>query len=301
MAVLKWDQSGEKFYETGVKYGVLYPQSSSGTYPLGVAWNGLTTVTETPSGAEANPQYADDIKYLNLYSAEEFGATIEAFTYPDEWAECDGSAEIGTGVYMGQQGRKSFGLCYRTAVGNDIDGSDHGYKLHLVYGGMASPSERAYSTINDSPEPITFSWEITTTPVAVSGYKPTSIITIDSRKVSTAKMTELEGILYGTNNTDPRLPLPAEVLSIVGEVVYDITLNRSNATIEVDETLSLTATTSPDGETVSWTSSDTDKATVANGVVTGKAAGSVTITASFINGGVTYSDTCTVTVVAAAG
>ena len=229
---LTWDESGKRLYETGVKQGVLYVQDSSGTYPKGVAWNGLTGVTESPSGAEANAQYADDIKYLNLYSAEEFGATVEAFTYPDEWAECDGSAEVTPGVYMGQQGRKSFGLCYRTAVGNDIDGSDHGYKLHLIYGAMASPSEKAYSTINDSPEPITFSWEINTTPVNVAGFKPTALITIDSTKFDTTEKKELlsalEDKLYGTASAEAFLPLPGEVFTTLGYTENDNDDNDDN-------------------------------------------------------------------------
>ena len=220
MSKLVWDQTGERYYETGVKMGVLYPQSASGTYPKGVAWNGLTAVTESPSGAEATPLYADDIKYLNLYSAEEFGATIEAYTYPDEFAECDGSAEVATGVTIGQQNRKAFGLCYRTTIGNDTDGNDHGYKLHIIYGAMASPSEKAYATINDSPEAITFSWEITTTPVSVSGFKPTASVTIDSTKVDGAKLKQLEAILYGDNGSssagDARLPLPDEIVTIIG-------------------------------------------------------------------------------------
>ena len=232
MAKLKWDESGQRFYETGVKRGVLYVQDSSGTYPKGVAWNGLTGVTESPSGAEANAQYADDIKYLNLYSAEEFGATVEAFTYPDEFAECDGSAEVTPGVYMGQQGRKSFGLCYRTSVGNDIDGSDHGYKLHLIYGAMASPSEKAYSTINDSPEPITFSWEINTTPVNVEGFKPTALITVDSTKFDTEDKKELlsalEDKLYGTANAEAFLPLPEEVFTTLGYTENDNDDNDDN-------------------------------------------------------------------------
>ena len=220
MSKLVWDQTGERYYETGVKMGVLYPQSASGTYPKGVAWNGLTAVTESPSGAEATPLYADDIKYLNLYSAEEFGATIEAYTYPDEFAECDGSAEVATGVTIGQQNRKAFGLCYRTTIGNDTDGNDHGYKLHIIYGAMASPSEKAYATINDSPEAITFSWEITTTPVSVSGFKPTASVTIDSTKVDGAKLKQLEAILYGDNGSssagDARLPLPDEIVTLIG-------------------------------------------------------------------------------------
>ena len=220
MSKLVWDQTGERYYETGVKMGVLYPQSASGTYPKGVVWNGLTAVTESPSGAEATPLYADDVKYLNLYSAEEFGATIEAYTYPDEFAECDGSAEIATGVTIGQQNRKAFGLCYRTTIGNDTDGNDHGYKLHIIYGAMASPSEKAYATINDSPEAITFSWEITTTPVSVSGFKPTASVTIDSTKVDGTKLKQLEAILYGDNGSssagEARLPLPDEIVTIIG-------------------------------------------------------------------------------------
>ena len=220
MSKLVWDQTGERYYETGVKMGVLYPQSASGTYPKGVAWNGLTAVTESPSGAEATPLYADDIKYLNLYSAEEFGATIEAYTYPDEFAECDGSAEVAAGVTIGQQNRKAFGLCYRTTIGNDTDGNNHGYKLHIIYGAMASPSEKAYATINDSPEAITFSWEVTTTPVSVSGFKPTASVTIDSTKVDGAKLKQLEAILYGDNGSssagDARLPLPDEIVTLIG-------------------------------------------------------------------------------------
>lgn len=221
---LVWDKTGEHFYETGVKNGVLYPMSASGTYPKGVAWNGLTAITESPSGAEATALYADDIKYLNLMSNEEFGATVEAYTYPDEFAECDGSASLTEGVYIGQQARKTFGLCYRTTLGNDAKGNDYGYKLHIIYGAMASPSEKAYSTINDSPDAITFSWELSTTPVAVANFKPTASLTIDSTKVNTAKLTALEEILYGKDGTgedhttgavDPRLPLPDEIASLM--------------------------------------------------------------------------------------
>ena len=212
---LAWDKTGERFYETGVRHGVLYPQNpSDGLYPLGVAWNGLTAVTESPTGAEANPIYADDIKYLNLISAEEFGATVEAYTYPDEFAACDGSASIAVGVSAGQQKRQAFGLCYRTALGNDIEGEDHGYKLHLVYGAIAAPSEKAYGTINDTPEAITFSWEVSTTPVVVTGFKPTASLTIDSTKVNAANLLALEDILYGTDVADPRLPLPDEVAAL---------------------------------------------------------------------------------------
>lgn len=221
---LVWDKTGEHYYETGVKNGVLYPMSASGTYPKGVAWNGLTAVTESPSGAEPTALYADDIKYLNLMSNEEFGATIEAYTYPDEFAECDGSASLTEGVYIGQQARKTFGLCYRTTLGNDAKGNDYGYKLHIIYGAMASPSEKAYSTINDSPDAITFSWELSTTPVAVANFKPTASLTIDSTKVNAQKLAELEEILYGKDGTgednsvgavDPRLPLPDEIATLM--------------------------------------------------------------------------------------
>ena len=215
MSKIVWDQTGERLYETGVKRGVLYVQDTGGTYPKGVAWNGLTAVTESPSGAEATPLYADDIKYLNLISTEELGGTIEAYTYPDEFAECDGSASIATGVYIGQQSRKTFGMCYTTTVGNDVDSNAHGYKLHLIYGALASPSEKAYSTINDSPEAITFSWEFSTTPVNVTGFKPTANIVIDSTKATPEKMAALEKILYGDTDVEPRLPLPDEVAQVM--------------------------------------------------------------------------------------
>lgn len=215
MSKLVWDKTGERLYETGVKQGVLYPQATDGKYPKGVAWNGLTTVTESPSGAEATPLYADDIKYLNLISTEELGGTIEAYTYPDEFAECDGSAAIATGVYIGQQPRKTFGLSYRTTLGNDVDSNAHGYKLHLVYGALAAPSEKAYATINDSPEAITFSWEFSTTPVNVDGFKPTANIVIDSTKVKAENLANLEKILYGDTDTEARLPLPDEVATIM--------------------------------------------------------------------------------------
>ena len=213
MAKIEWDKTGERLYETGVKNGVLYVQVD-GAYPKGVAWNGLTAVTESPSGAEATPLYADDIKYLNLLSTEEFGATIEAYTYPDEFAECDGSASLATGVMIGQQPRKAFGLCYRTTIGNDTEGNDHGYKLHIIYGALAAPSEKAYATVNDSPEAITFSWEVTTTPVNVTGAKPTASITIDSTKATPEKLADLEKILYGDTEVEARLPLPDEIKGI---------------------------------------------------------------------------------------
>jgi hypothetical protein len=216
MAALTWDQVGEKTYETGVDHGVLYRQNpTTGAYDTGVAWNGLTAVTESPSGAESNKQYADNTVYVNLVSAEEFGGTIEAFTYPDEFAECDGTAVPTPGVAVGQQGRKPFGLSYRTKIGNDVAGQDFGYKLHLVYGALAAPSEKAYNTVNDSPEAITFSWEISTTPVdAGDDLKPTAQITIDSTKVAAADLQSLEDILYGSGTETARLPLPAEVVAL---------------------------------------------------------------------------------------
>jgi hypothetical protein len=222
MAEITWDQVGERVYETGVDHGVLYRQDAGGAYANGYAWNGLTAVTESPSGAEATPQYADNIKYLNLVSAEEFGGTIEAFTYPDEFAECDGTATPSPGVSVGQQTRKAFGLAYRSLVGNDVDGTDYGYKLHLIYGALAAPSEKAFNTVNDSPEAITFSWEVTTTPVEVPGMKPSASITIDSTKVDAADLASLEQILYGTPGVDPRLPLPAEVLAVFSGALIEV-------------------------------------------------------------------------------
>lgn len=217
MSKLVWDKTGERTYETGIDHGVLYPIQEGGLYSKGVAWNGLTAVTESPSGAEATPIYADNIKYLNLVSAEEFGATIEAYTYPDEFAECDGSASIATGVYIGQQSRKTFGLSYRTVIGNDVDNNDHGYKLHLIYGALAAPSEKGYTTINDSPEAIAFSWEVSTIPVNVTGFKPTACITIDSTKANPEKLAALEKILYGGETEEARLPLPDEIVTIMGD------------------------------------------------------------------------------------
>ena len=222
MTALAWDQVGERLYETGVDRGVLYIPDSGGNYDSGFAWNGLTTVTESPSGAEASPQYADNIKYLNLVSAEQFGATVEAFTYPDEFAQCDGTASPEAGLTIGQQARKTFGLCYRTRVGNDLDGVDHGYKLHLIYGALAAPSEKAYATINDSPEAITFSWEVSTSPVEVPGFKPTASLTVDSTKVDADALSDLEDLLYGTVGGDPSLPLPAAVLALFSGTVTEV-------------------------------------------------------------------------------
>ena len=215
MSKIVWDQTGEKFYETGVKKGVLYVQDDKGEYPKGVAWNGLTAVTESPSGAEATALYADDIKYLNLRSVEEFGATVEAYTYPEEFGVCDGSAELAPGVSIGQQKRKAFGMAYVTTLGNDTEENDYGYKLHIIYGATAAPSERAYASINDSPEAITFSWELTTTPVSVAGFKPTASLIIDSTKVDAAKLAALEDILYGSADEEARLPLPDEVATLM--------------------------------------------------------------------------------------
>lgn len=214
MPKLVWDDTGKHLFETGVQKGVLYPQDK-GTYPKGVVWNGLSSVTESPSGAESNPIYADDIKYLNLVSAEEFGATIEAYTYPDEFAKCDGSAEISPGILIGQQERQKFGLCYRTVLGNDTEGNAYGYKLHIIYNATASPSEKQYQTINDSPEAITFSWELSTTPTNVEGHKPTASLVIDSTKVDEAKLKKLEDKLYGTESTEASLPTPNEIIALL--------------------------------------------------------------------------------------
>lgn len=215
MAKIVWDESGKRTYETGVRNGVLYLQDEQGAYTKGVAWNGLTAVTESPSGAEPTALYADDMKYLELFSAEEFGATIEAYTYPAEFEKCDGSASLGTGVTIGQQDRATFGLCYRTVLGNDVKGSEFGYKLHLIYGAKAKPSEKGYQTINDSPEAITFSWELSTTPVNVTGFKPTACVTIDSTKIDADKLAQIEALLYGGASQEAKLPLPDEIAGIV--------------------------------------------------------------------------------------
>jgi hypothetical protein len=211
---LQWDKIGERVYETGVDRGVLYIPNSSGEYEEGVVWNGLVSVSESPSGAEPTPQYADNIKYLNLVSAEEFGATVEAFTYPDEFAQFDGTAEVQPGVLVGQQTRGTFGLAYRSLLGDDVDGTNRGYKLHLVYGALAAPTEKAYNTVNETPEAITFSWELSTTPIEVPGRKPSATVVIDSTKVDTAQLQEVEDILYGTEGTEARLPLPAELIDL---------------------------------------------------------------------------------------
>lgn len=219
MSKLIWNKTGERNYESGVEQVALFPQGPTGDYPKGYAWNGVTNISESPSGAEPTPLWADDIKYLTLMSNEEFGASIEAYTYPDEFAECDGSASIADGVMIGQQKRTPFGLAYKTKLGNDVDGIDHGYKLHIFYGALASPSEKAYATISDDPEAITFSWEVSTTPVNVTGFKPTASVVIDSTKVTGAKLQALEDIIYGTAEKEARLPFPDEIVEIIGKEV----------------------------------------------------------------------------------
>ena len=278
MSKLVWDQTGERFYETGVNQGVLYLRGEDGTYSNGVAWNGLISVTESPSGAEPTPFYADNIKYLNLMSAEEFGATIEAYTYPDEFAQCDGSAEIATGVMIGQQNRKVFGLSYKTVLGNDADGNDYGYKLHLIYGALAAPSEKGYSTINDSPEAITFSWEVTTTPVSVTGFKPTASITIDSTKVDSTKLEALEDILYGTANADPYLPLPDEIATLFAAdapsalALVEIAPDDEDSDVAVDSNIVLTFNNKISRESIIVTKDD---GTLVGGTKTWDTAGKV--------------------------
>ena len=280
---------------------VLYKyDNNTKTFKDAVAWNGVTAFNESPSGAEPTALYADNIKYLNLMSAEEFAATLEAYTYPDEFEECDGSKELATGVYIGQQNRKLFALCYRTLLGDDVNGTDKGYKIHIVYNCLASPSERGHSTVNDSPEAANPSWEISTTPVEVSGSKPTATVVIDSTKVDSETLASFEDILYGTALADGRLPFPAEIASIFGAgSTPSVTLDHHVVNITGTGTAALTATTVPASETVTWSSSDADVATVSNGTVTGVAAGSCIVTASITKDGVTYNDTCTVVVAAA--
>jgi len=261
---LVWDDTGKRLYETGVQNGVLYPRNSSGAYPKGVAWNGLISVTESPSGAESNKVYADNLTYLNLISTEEFGATIEAYTYPDEFAACDGSGELAVGVFIGQQSRQVFGLAYKSILGNDVAGNDLGYKLHLIYGANAAPSEKAYATINDSPEAITFSWEVTTTPIEVTGFKPTASITIDSTKVDAAKLVALETILFGSTNVDPRLPLPNEIATIMAAdapsalALSSIVPDDDDIDVAIDSTIVLTFNNKIDSETITVASEGGD-------------------------------------------
>lgn len=296
MSKLKWDQTGERLYETGVSKGVLYPVSD-GTYGNGVAWNGLTAVNENPSGAEATPLYADNIKYLNLMSAEQFGATIEAYMYPDEFAACNGEAALGTGVSIGQQARSLFGLSYQTKIGSDTD-SEKGYKIHLIYGALAAPSEKAYSTVNDSPEAITFSWEISTTPVEVTGFKPTASLVIDSTKVDSDKLEALEALLYGTNSENASLPLPDQVLSIItGKKVSSIAITTAPTKTSYTAGDTFDAT----GMVVTATYDDTTSAAVTNYTVSPSGALSTsdtTVTISYTSGGATKTATQAITVTA---
>lgn len=298
MAKIVWDKTGERIYETGVDRMVLYKyDKSSKKFTAGVAWNGITSYSDSPSGAEPTALYADNIKYLNLMSAEEYAATLECFTYPDEFEECDGSKEIAPGVYIGQQNRSLFGLSYRTLLGDDVSGTDRGYKLHLVYNCLASPSERAHQTVNDSPEAANPSFSISTTPVDVTGGKPTATVVIDSTKVDANALAAFEDILYGTNSAAARLPMPDEVAQIFGGgVTGSVNLNAHSVTIAAEATKELVATTTPADAVVTWTSGSTSVATVSDGVVTGVGEGNTIITASITVDGVTYTDTCTVVV-----
>lgn len=299
MAKLVWDELGKKLYQTGDKKGVLYLQESDGSYDTGVAWSGLTGVTITPEGAEPTDLWADDTKYVTLRSAEKVSGTIEAYMYPDEFMLCDGYAQPIPGVAIGQQSRRAFGFVFVSTLGNDTELNDHGYIIHILYNCTVSPSERGYSTINDSPEAITFSWSLSTTPVNVTGYKPTSSLDIDSTKVTPEQLKAIEDVLFGTENDDARLPLPDEVLRIMNEapVEHSITLNKSTTTIAASSTETLTATTVPADAEVTWTSSNSEIAQVSSaGLVTAVAAGEATITASIDSGAKTA--TCVVTVTA---
>jgi len=300
MSKLRWDEVGKRTYGTGVDRGVLY-QYKAGEFKNGVAWNGLTTVSESPSGAEPSPLYADNIKYLNLMSAEEYGYSIEAYDSPDEFDVCDGSAEIASGVSIGQQDRAMFGFCYRSMLGNDTQGTKYGYIINIAYNCLASPSERSHATVNDNPEAETLSWDVTTTPVDVAGYKPTASLKIDSTKIPAAKLALLEDILYGTANSAPRLPLPDEIVAIVGggSAETGITLTPVSASVEVGESFIINAAVVPALAEIEWSTSDSTKATVSeSGVVTGIATGSATITGKITIDGTDYTDTCSVTVTA---
>lgn len=301
---LVWDKTGERTYETGVDHMVLYRyDADAAKFKNPVAWDGITAFNENPSGAEPTALWADNIKYLNLMSAEEFAATLEAYTYPEEFEECDGSAEIAPGVYIGQQNRKLFGLSYRTLIGNDTEGTDKGYKLHLVYNCLASPSERAHATVNDSPEAANPSWEISTTPTETTGKKPTATVVIDSTKVNAETLAAFEDILYGTASTDGELPLPDAVAAFFGGAAdVSVSLNRHSLNLTEDDTYTLVATTVPAGETVTFSSASTSVATVgqSTGVITAEGAGNTIVTASITKDGVTYTDTCTVIVAAQA-
>ena len=299
MSKLKWDQVGERLYETGVSKGVLYP-ALNGAYPTGVAWNGLTAVNESPSGAEATPLYADNIKYLNLMSNEEFGATIEAYMYPDEFAACNGESELASGISIGQQKRGLFGLAYQTKIGSDTD-NELGYKIHLIYGALAAPSEKAYATVNDSPEAITFSWEISTTPVEVTGFKPTASLVIDSTKVDATALAKLEEVLYGGISSDARLPLPDEILEIIeGKTLSSLTI--TTAPTKVAYTAG--ETFDPTGMVVTAAYEDATSAAVTNYTYSPTRALETTdeeVTISFTSGGVTKTATQAITVSAAIG
>ena len=299
MTKIVWDQTGDRYYETGVDHGVLYPVSA-GLYQKGVAWNGLTQVSEQPEGAEPTDLYADNIKYLTLMSTEVFKATIEAYTYPDEFAICNGEGSLGEGVVVGQQKRTPFGLCYRTKVGNDVD-PELGYKIHLIYGALASPSERAYATVNDSPEAITFSWSVSTTPVEVTGMKPTASLTIDSTKCDPTKLAALEDLLYGTNGTEPRLPLPNEVLSILsGKEVKSLAITTAPTKTTYTEGESFDST----GMVVTATYADDTTATVTDYTVSPNGALATTdtaVTISYTSGGATKTATQAITVEVAQG
>lgn len=299
MSKLVWDQTGERKYETGVNKGVLYPFTNK-AYGTGVAWNGLTQVTESPSGAEPTALYADNIKYLNLLSTEEFGATIEAYTYPDEFAACNGEKDLATGIQIGQQTRIPFALSYQTKIGNDQN-ADAGYKIHIIYGALAAPSEKAYATVNDSPEAITFSWEVSTTPLEVEGFKPTASLVIDSTKVDTDKLTQIENALYGTNSTEPQLLLPNDIIAILnGKVVSSITITTAPTKTTYTAGESFDAT----GMVVTATYNDLTTAAVTNYTVSPSGALSTTdtsVTISYTSGGSTKTATQTITVEAAQG
>lgn len=278
MSKMVWHKVGEKLYETGASNGALYVQANDGTYPAGVPWNGLVNVNESPSGAEASPLYADNIKYLNMMSAEEFAATIEAFTYPDEFNQCEGSIEIATGVYAGQQSRKTFGFVYKTLIGNDVNGIDHGYKLHLIYGALAAPSEKAHGTVNDSPEAITFSWEVSTTPVEVPGFKPSASLTFNSTKTDAAKLAALEAILFGSDSAEGRLPLPTEVITLMGGsaitalVLSTIVPADDAATVAVDANIVMTFNNKIHRQSIIVTDND---GTVVAGTITADVTGKI--------------------------
>ena len=297
MAKLEWDKSGERIYETGVSNGVLYLLDNAGAYSQGVVWNGLTNVSESPEGAEATALYADNIKYLNLMSTEEFKATVEAYTYPDDFGACNGELELADGVSIGQQKRKTFGMSYKTKVGNDVD-SDLGYKIHLIYGALAAPSEKAYATINDSPEAITFSWELSTTPVAVTGAKPTASLVIDSTKTTAEKMAAIEAILYGSESAEARLPLPDEVLSIMnGKEVSSIAVTTAptKTSYTAGETFDATGMVITATYKDSTTTAVTDYTFSPSGAL---ATTDETVTISYTSGGATKTATQAITVIA---